>query len=197
MKLFTYLVCLLFVFGCNYNDRKLQLDEREHEIREKEKELVTLQRHLYLKEEELNKREQMLDSFQLVQKTDSISSAHIDTVTTAMSLSGVWSVEMMCTQSTCANSAVGDTQRETWNLAINQDQVFVEAVSSNQVARFYKGTVEQNTINLDEAVPKSGPSPGIKIIIRLTIDDPNHMQGDRELVREDCRVIYSLKMQKQ
>jgi uncharacterized protein (DUF3084 family) len=196
MKWLIYLACLSFFCACNYNDRKLQLDERENEIREKEKKLVNFQRDLYLKEDELNKRERKLDSVENLRKEeDSISSAQIDTLAT-QSLSGAWSVEMECTQSTCANSAVGDTQRETWNLAINKNRVLVEAVSSNNVARFYKGSLEQNTINLDEAIPKTGSS-GTTILIRLTISDPNYMQGDRELIREDCRVTYSLKMQKQ
>ena len=202
MKWLIYLICLPFIFACNYEDRKIQLDERENEIRAKERELVTLQRNLYVKEEELIKREQKIDSFERVQKKDSIlkdsvSSGQVDTLTAAQSLNGAWSVEMLCTQSTCANSAVGDTQRETWNVAINQNQVFVEAVSSNNVARFYKGRLEQNTIDLDEAVAKIGTSSGTKIHIRLSINDATSMQGNRELIREDCRVIYSLKMQKQ
>jgi hypothetical protein len=112
-------------------------------------------------------------------------------------LVGTWSVRMTCTETTCAGSAVGDTKTEQWDFSYQGNTIMVKASANEKLVRVYTGFFTGNTIELVEERAGAENQRSSKMIIRLRIIDDTHMDGQREIVREnDCRVVYTLQLQK-
>jgi polysaccharide deacetylase 2 family uncharacterized protein YibQ len=140
-----------------------------------------------LKEEELLKKENSLDS---TIKTDT---AHI--VNSA--LTGNWLVKMSCTETTCPGSAVGDTKSEQWQISYQMNALIAKAMSNGQLVRIYKGFYTGNTIELIEDRNNTSSGPVVKMVVRLQLVDETHLEGRREIIRDDCKVVYDLQLEKQ
>lgn len=199
MKLLALLFCsLVSLCSCTDERRRSELDMREAEIKKKQSELLALQRNVFLKEQELIRREKALDStvraMHLYSGTDSIAN---DTTQSISYLGGLWSVTLVCTQSTCENFAVGDTKSEVWNVTTQQNKVFAQVVSARQLTRAYAGSVASNLIYLNDNNQSRDTTSASVNNIRLKMNTTNTLEGERELIRENCRVVYSVKMQKQ
>lgn len=196
MKWLLYLSFL--ITGCQHDNREGDINARELELKQLEKKLFTLQKDLFLKEQQLIKREIIIDSINNNGKIkDSLIPEIIDTTATHSYLTGLWNVETVCTQSTCENFAVGDTKREVWDIQTQGNYVIAEVLSSNQSGRRFTGYADKNAIDLGEAIHHSDSTLNAKISIRLKIRADDNIEGERELVRENCRVLYSMKMLKQ
>ncbi|MGZ8545379.1 MAG: hypothetical protein ACXWV0_08790 [Flavisolibacter sp.] len=183
---FLLITCLvLTVSGCNDAVKQKELQLKEDSLLRKEQELIVKEKALELRENELNNREQSLDSNAVIDSTHIIDS----------SLVGNWLVKMTCTETSCASSAVGDTKTEDWQISYEARALIAKAMANNEQLRVYTGYYIGNTIELvdDKSI---GDANGTKMIVRLRIVDPTHLEGQREIVREDCKVIYSLTLEK-
>jgi hypothetical protein len=185
--IFCFLPILIIACpSCETRKREVALQKKEAELKQKEQELLLKERTLELKEEELLKREQQIDSASINNTTP------IDT-----SLTGTWSVKMTCTNTSCPGYAVGDTKSETWQMSYEGTTIIVRVMSNDQLVRVYTGTHINNTIELVE--DKSAPPQGTRnqMIVRLRSIDANRLEGQREIVRDDCKVTYSLQLEKE
>jgi hypothetical protein len=179
-------ILIIACASCETRKREVALQQKEAELKQKEQELLLKEKTLQLKEEELLKREQRIDSASIYKSTP------IDT-----SLTGPWSVKMTCTGTSCPGYAVGDTKSETWQISYEANSIIVKVMSNNRLVRVYTGAHINNTIELVE--DKSTPPQGTRnqMIVRLRSVDPTHLEGQREIVRDDCKVIYTLQLEKE
>ena len=183
----SFLAMFILTASCTSGKKEDDLRRREAALDEKDQQLLLKEKLLQLKEEELLKREQRADS------TSHIDSTHL----IDLSLTGNWSVKMACTETTCAGSAVGDTKTETWQLSYESNSIIVKAMANNQLVRVYRGFLTDNTIELVGDNKGTPPLEPIKMTVRLRVIDKTHMEGQREITREDCKVIYTLKLEKE
>lgn len=184
-------ICILlflstFLFsGCGIRERETALQKREAQLVQREQEILLKEESLQLREKELQSKAQRLDS------TARDSAFYNPTVL------GKWSVRMTCIEAGCPGSAVGDTKYETWELTYQNNQVIAKALVNNNLVRVYTGSYKNNTLELTESEELSPASPGTKMLLRLTLINENTMEGQREIVRADCRIIYALQLDKQ
>lgn len=173
--------------ACNLRQREEALRKKEVELKEKEQELLLKEKTLQIKEDELLQKEQKLDSTTLNDTTFIYNP----------NLIGLWSVKMICTETTCPGSAIGDTKNEQWQIAYQANKIIAKAMVGNQLVRVYSGTFKGNILELvDEQ--ENGENNGTKISVRLRFTSENTMQGQREILRiGDCRILYSLQMNKE
>lgn len=157
-------------------------------MKKREDSLLFKEKTLQLIEEELAKREQRLDS------SEKIDSFH----QIPPSLIGHWETKMTCTESTCKGSAVGDTKTEQWNISYQSNLLLAQAMAQEQLIRVYTGTYTGHTIELVDNRTGTSTEPPSKMVVRLRLVDSLHMEGQREILRDnDCRVVYALQMEKQ
>jgi hypothetical protein len=189
MKSFVlYLLILLFFnSGCNLRKREEQLHAKEAALNQKEQELLLKEKTLQIKEEELLIREHKFDS---TIKTDTAGLYN-------PSIIGIWSVKMTCTETTCAGSAVGDTKTEQWNISYEANTIIAKAMSDDKLVRTYTGIPAGQVIELVEGPHETVSQPATKMIVRLRLIDSTSMDGQREIIRSNCKVIYDLQMEKQ
>lgn len=188
MKWFAFLlVSLLFCSGCDLRYREQELQMRQAALDQKEKELMLKETALELKEAELLRREYSLDSTRL---SDTAYEYNTDIV-------GAWSVKMTCTETTCPSSAVGDTKSEVWEFTYQDNVLIAKARSGSQLVRVYTGKLAGTALELTEAVASSPAGPGATIVVRLNMINAQSMEGERQIVRENCRIIYALQLSKQ
>jgi hypothetical protein len=185
MKWYLFPLVLFFLIapGCANERRNEALDGREAALNAKEQELYGKEKTLQLQEESLRRREQSLDSAARPDSSRLVNPA----------LAGNWSVQMTCTEATCTGSAVGDTKSEDWNLSYQGNALIARASSGGQLVRTYTGFYTGNTVELVEHLDTTG---AVKMVVRLRPTDATHMEGQREITREACKVIYDLKLVK-
>lgn len=177
---------IMLLTSCNYHKREEELRKKEAELNQKEQELSLKEKSLQLKEDDLLNREKRLDSA----FTDS-------TYIIDSTLIGNWSVKMVCTEATCTGSAVGDTKTEIWQINYQSNSIIAKVLSNNQLARIYTGFYTGNTIELIEEQNNQASPSSTKMVVRLRVTDPTHLEGQREISRDDCKVIYSVQLERQ
>ncbi|KAA5543968.1 hypothetical protein [Adhaeribacter rhizoryzae] len=187
------LLFILMLFGCGIREREELVQKREAALARKEQELLVMENNLQLKEAELMKREQQLKT---AQKPDTLAQPIAGDINLA--LVGAWSARMVCTETTCSGSAVGDTKTETWELSYQNNLVIAKAMTGENLARIYTGTYHNNLLELTENVELTAASPATKMVVRLTLLNPTTLVGQREIIRAgDCRIVYDLQLNKQ
>ena len=188
MRLFSlYIAAMLLILpGCDLRQREEFLQKKEAELNQKEQELLLREKTLQLKEEELRK----------VQQGDSTAISD----TTALynpGIIGFWGVKMICTETTCPGSAVGDSKTEQWNISYESNNIIAKAMDNDKLVRTYVGKPHADVIELTERLADTS-QVSASMIVRLRLIDNNRMEGQREIVRDrDCKVVYSLQMEKQ
>jgi hypothetical protein len=188
MKLFLFISFLLITLaGCDYRSREEAIRKKEAALNEKEQQLLLKEKSLQLKEQELLQKQKVIDS----------TSAADTTARYNPNLIGLWNVQMTCTETTCAGSAVGDTKTETWEISYQDKNLIARAMVNDELVRVYSGIFTGNTIELVD-VHEAGTPPGTKMIVRLTITDDSKLEGQRSIERpgENCRIVYTLVMDK-
>jgi hypothetical protein len=181
-----YITAILLLSSCDYQKREEDLRRKEAALNQKEQQLLLKEKSLQLKEEDLLKREKRLDST----TTDS-------TYIVNSTLIGNWSVKMVCNETTCAGSAVGDTKTENWQIDYQSNSIIAKVISNNQLTRIYTGFYTGNTIELVEDQTNRSSASQTKMVIRLRVIDATHLEGQREISRENCKVIYSVQLEKE
>lgn len=181
MKLTVYFLLCLLLLGCTNQKREQELQHREARLNQKEQELLLKEKQLQLREQKL----QLTDSTEL--KTDS--------VTYNPDLPGTWSVNMICTETDCPGSAIGDTKNEQWEISYQNGNVLAKAMVNNKLVRVYSGAVRGNTLEL--SADPGTDQPSTKMIVKLQQTTPKRWEGRREIIRQEgCRIIYSMLLSK-
>lgn len=163
------------------------LEQRERELKAKEEALAK-------KEQQLDQRQQVIreKEAEMLRNDSSINTMAVQNDT----LPGVWDIQMTCTESSCPGSAVGDSKKERWDMSYQGQHLVARAFSGDQVVRIYTGIFTGNTIELLQDGTKDNED-GTKMVIRLYFKGPSTLEGHREIIRRDCRIMYSLKADKQ
>jgi hypothetical protein len=196
VRILCLFLVALFITSCDLRSRQEAVDKKETQLAEWEQELNLREKTLNLKENELRQRQHVLDSVQLTGKADSTrpDSAAIYNA----NIIGLWSVKMVCTETTCSGSAVGDTKSETWDFYYANDHLIARAMAGDNLVRIYTGMLTGTTIALNEVVENTGVTPSTKLLVNLTVKGDKLMEGKREIVRiNECKIVYDLQLSKQ
>lgn len=188
-RLFLFFsLLLLFTSGCNFRKREDDLQKREAMLNQKEQELLLKEKTLNQREIDLTQREQKADSTSLSDSTHQVNPV----------LVGIWSVKMTCTETTCPGSAVGDTKLEQWDISYQAKNIIAKATVNEELARTYTGFFTGNTVELVQESTNLPAQVPTRMVVRLRVIDDKHMEGQREIVRDNnCKIVYDLQLEKQ
>ena len=186
--LFSALVFLVVIFsGCNFQQREAELQKRSDELTQKEQQLILREKALQLKEDSIKL---------LLARGDSTSFADSIAILPAK-LTGEWSAKMVCTQTSCPGSAIGDVQTDNWQFSTQDSSLIIKSVSRGQINRvytgnYYRGNTIRVTVSSDN--PQSGSSSRL---IEITEIRDTKMKGTRTVTQPDgCQIVYSLELDK-
>lgn len=187
------LCAVALLSSCGIQEQKDMLARKEQALKQKEQELL-------LKEQGLESREQALNERQ--KKMDSVLTMPDTLMTRYPGLVGSWSVKMVCTDATCAGSALGDTKVEQWTLGFANNMVVVKAMNNKkQLTRVYTGNIaDDGSLSLiaQIAEPEVNAPQSAKITVYLKPSNDGIMTGQREIIHPDnCHIIYGLNLKKQ
>lgn len=177
--LFTLIVVLQ---SCGLSEREKKIKEQQEEIVKKEQQLILWEQRLKMKEQQLEYTRQSLDS----------AKKQIDSVGEKNPLvTGKWTIKMSCIETTCEGSALGDTKIEQWNFSYNGNTVVVKAYSGKVLTRIYVGSYKDNILHIVDEQQNAGVM--ISAVLKIAND---RMDGKREIVQKDCKIVYSLTAEK-
>lgn len=184
-RIWLLLIAIVFITGCGLKERENALDLKEKKLNEKEQHLISLEKQLQLREEDLINREKLLDSTNKL--NDSIGIFNQDLV-------GKWQIKMICTETTCAGSAIGDTQTEQWEIAYINNNIIVNAFAGKKLVRVYSGTYSDGGLRLSS---QNQPAAETMILVNLRYIKANRMEGERIISQEgNCKIVYTLQADK-
>lgn len=184
--LFFLLLSCLFI-SCNYKEREAALQQKEEMLTQKEQQLLIWEKDLQLKEDSIKI---------LIARRDSSSFADSISVL-PLQLRGDWTAKMICIETNCSGSAIGDVQTDNWQLSTQDSSLIIKSIARDgQVNRVYTGSYFLgNTIKA--SVSSENPSRGGTRVIELTDIRNNKMKGTRIVTQADgCRIVYSVEMDK-
>lgn len=191
MKPIIFLLFITFFLSrCDLPQKEKKLQQKEAELNQKEQELMLREDSLQVREEELANKERLFDSAYNRTVNDSLPTLY-------PGLAGLWTVRMYGTETTCPGSAVGDTKTEQWEISLQNNGVMAKAVSNNKVVRFYTGNYSGRVLELLAQQDSTIEAQTAKIIVRLRQTKENEMEGERQIIRDDCRIVYALELKKQ
>ncbi|WP_207427466.1 hypothetical protein [Pedobacter sp. SYSU D00535] len=181
--IYYLLLPLFLLLACNDGKREKELEKKEAELEKKEQELILREKNLQLKEQELA-------------KADS-SKIKADTSVYSADLPGRWKVHMVCINTTCPSSAIGDTKNEEWVIAYENQKVVARAMVNNKLVRLYSGIYNGTTLNLTAQPATEEPQQSTEMVVQLHLTNPTRMEGRREITREEgCTIVYSVELSK-
>lgn len=179
------LLCSCLFVSCDIKKREKELETKQLSLQQKEQELILREQALELKEEEFRKQ----DSIKMVKDT---------LWGTYPNLPGTWFVKMVCTETTCSGSAVGDTKTENWEISIQNNMVMAGAVDNGKLNRIYSGGFYNDRLEITSENTDLETRQNIKIVVRLKQTREGNMKGTREIIRQDdCHIVYDLELRKQ
>lgn len=186
LPVFTALVLLA---GCGQSAREKQLDEREKQLQLQQQELIQKANQLALREAALEQKAQSLDSTAIHRDSLEVQYPH---------LAGNWNVQMVCSQATCAGSAIGDRKTEQWSFALRGSSVIAQAYTQSRLSRVYVGQYQEGLLQLmaEPADTTEDNNTQIAVFLR-TSGDSLSMTGKRTIIRPGCQIVYNLTMKKQ
>lgn len=186
LKIFLILSILYFLASCGFKQRENALNEKEANLKQKEQQLMLWEKDLQLKEDSIKL---------LIARSDSV--LFIDSIAMLPShLQGDWTAKMICIQTNCTGSAIGDVQNDNWQVSAQDSSVIIKSISKDgTINRVYTGNYYQgNTIRA--SVSNDNPASG-KRLVEITGIGQNKMQGTRTVIQSDgCQIVYSLEMDK-
>ncbi len=189
MNKFIYVsTCLLIAAGlssCSFEERKKELDAREISLKEREQNLLVKEKMLLQLEDSIKLSIAQQDSLTL-------SSQNIG-LPLPDSLQGVWSINMLCTQTNCSGSAVGDTRKESWTFTGGDSTgVYVKAMQGENLVRVYSGIFDGSGFIL--STPQvSGEANATTMNVKLNINTRDKLSGTRVIKQADgCTITYKI-----
>lgn len=196
MKLIIILcVSIAFSSACNSRNRESELSRKEAALNEREQQILLREKTLQFREEEFSEKLKKADSLSL-QKQDSIPLS--DTIHINPAIAGQWAVKMICVQTTCPGSAVGDIKTEHWELSYEGKHLVAKATDRGKLVRVYSGLYAENRLQLIEHRDSSSLVYDTRMVVTLNLIDNKTIEGQREIIRDDqCRILYALQMNKQ
>ncbi|HTN45050.1 MAG TPA: hypothetical protein VL098_01795 [Flavipsychrobacter sp.] len=185
LQLSSPLIFLFLLHSCVSPEKERKLNEKELFLSQKEQQLAAKEQELQLRENELVRRESLPDSNQ--NGSDTLS-------TYDAAIVGDWNVKMTCIETNCESSAIGDTKTEQWTLAYDNNQVTAHAYAKKILVRDYRGTYLNNVLHLAERENTTGT----EIVVNVSMDEKNKnkMKGTRTISKPNCKIVYSLELEK-
>ena len=181
MKKIYLLLFSLIMFSCN-NQEAQEVKARGIALEKLRDSLLVKERELDLKAQELDKREQMLDT---------VNNSVPEGITNP-NLTGKWQVKMTCVETNCSGSAIGDVRNEQWNLSYRNDLFIIEGLTNGAVNTLYTGLYNGNELQLN-----ADNIAGTTISIVLTPSESGTMVGRREVTQAGgCKIFYRLNLNK-
>lgn len=188
MKWIFLLLGIMIFSGCDLRHREVEVKKKLEEISRREQELSIKEQMLSIKEQELSEKQKILDSTTNI-VNDSILREHLK-------IQGLWRVDMLCTETNCAGSAVGDVKTEKWNIKVENDQVMINARSNRSVVKTYAGSYVGNVIKL--TADQDSTEVNAKINVSLQKISDKEMGGERQVIQASgCQIVYSLRLKKE
>lgn len=185
MKWITLLLIAAFIApGCDFKQREKAIKMKEEALQMKEQELNEREHTIQMAEADLAKKQQP--------DTTKRDSSFLYT----QAIVGTWQVRMVCMQTTCDGSAIGDTKIEAWTFSYENNQVVARAMANDKLVRIYTGKVLNDGLELIENIESSPSEPATKIVVRVKKTNEKTMEGQREIVRVGCRILYALQLNK-
>ena len=129
-----FFILLLTFISCTDSEKAKKLQERENSLILKEKEFAA-------KEDEYRNLIAMRDS--IIEQADSVV---VNTLPTPVL--GKWNGKMVCTESNCAEHAIGDQRTDVWEFSENGKTVLAKVTDRSGNLKVYSGSYSDSQINL-------------------------------------------------
>lgn len=181
----TFLLIAATLGSCGFEERKKALDAREVSLNEKEQNLLIKEKMLLQLEDSIKLSIAQQDSLALSLKTLGLPLPD--------SLQGTWNINMLCTQTNCSGSAVGDTRKESWTFSGGDSTgVYVKAMQGENLVRVYTGIFDGSGFVL--STPNvAGDANATTMNVKLSINTPDKMNGTRIIQQADgCTITYKI-----
>jgi hypothetical protein len=187
LYLFSF-IGIILLSGCELDKRERELEKRTAEINQKEQELILLQKQLELQEASLALREKSVDSTLR-------SNLRKDSIAVYRSgILGSWSVKMVCSETNCEGSAIGDVKKEQWDITYEHYTILVKAMVNNNLVHVYTGSYDNDNLQL---TAQQDDAATATIDVTLQLAGKNKMEGTRVIKRgEQCSITYDMDMKK-
>ncbi|RYE00129.1 MAG: hypothetical protein EOP54_01400 [Sphingobacteriales bacterium] len=181
----TFLLIAAGLSSCGFEERKQALDAREISLKEREQSLLIKEKMLL----------QLEDSIKLsTARQDSLSlSLTKPGLPLPDSLQGTWNINMLCTQTNCSGSAVGDTRKESWTFSGGDATgIYVKAMQGENLVRVYSGIFDGSGFVL--STPNgSGEANTTTMNVKLNINTRDKLSGSRVIQQADgCTITYKI-----
>ena len=187
MKWIFIVMGFVFITGCDYQSRNEALDKKMNELNQREAILSLKEQQMEIKVEQINEKEKILDSTAHV-LNDSLLRSH-------KKIEGGWRVDMICTQTNCSGSAVGDLKTERWNITVEGNNVIANVGSKSALSKSYTGSFEGNLITLTADQDTTEVNATIEVHLQQSTD--KEMEGDRVVTQTSgCQILYSLRLKR-
>lgn len=181
----TFLLIAAGLSSCGFEERKKALDARETSLKEREQNLLVKEKMLLQLEDSIKLSIAQQDSMTLSLKNTGLPLPD--------SLQATWNVNMLCTQTNCSGSAVGDTRKESWTFTGGDSTgVYVKAMQGENLVRVYSGIFDGSGFVL--STPNvSGDVNATTMNVKLTINSPDKLSGTRIIQQADgCTITYKV-----
>lgn len=186
---FILLFISLSFSGCSIREREKLIEKRTQELNEKEQQLLLKEKELQLKETELANLQKLQDSIGI----DSLR----DTIVVNPAFLGNWQVKMVCVETNCPGSAIGDTKVENWQIESHENGMVAKANSGPSLVRVYTGRFANNQLLLSAQQDTSTSSNPSRMIVRLQQKGQDQLNGTREIIQSgNCRIVYDLDLKR-
>lgn len=169
----------LVLCGCQSREQKNDARIQTVGITEREEQLQQWEQKLQQKENELTMREVEIENS--IKQMDSLNIYNPQII-------GNWRMEMECIETNCEGSAIGDTKTEQWNITYANNSIVAKAYTNNKLIRTYSGRYKSNGLQLTD----TASTHGTQINVSLQPIKRNRMEGAREIMQPDCKIVYSL-----
>lgn len=185
-SMFFYKWVLIVVTICSLVS--CDFKEREQAIATKEQELILREQQLSLREQDLTSREEKLQhAMHLMDSTQNVK----DSIGVYNeSLVGSWNVKMLCTETNCVGSAIGDVKVEKWLIGYENNQIVAKVFAKKSLVRIYNGYYTGSTLKLSQI----DTSSATEMQIELSQDekDLKKLKGTRSINKPNCKIVYSV-----
>ena len=186
-KIVVIVIPIMVLLGCDYK-------QQEKKIKDRSAQLDSIEQHLLLREKIVSLKEDSLR--RLFAYNDSL--ARVDTITILPpQLIGEWATKMVCIETNCTGSAIGDVRNDRWTLTSVDSSVVINSSTNSTITRMYTGAYYANHTIKVSTGKEVNPHETSTIKIALSDIRDNKIRGNREVIQPDgCRILYSVEMDK-